>query len=223
MKQRGVDIQAFDNYEATEEEASSSHWTDVQMGGPEKLHGSNRTLLLCYPDEANSLAKECLDIYEGDYIIHVGELAAGPSGGTLSCPQAPWGRTTSAEFQVALAEEFHCLLSVAIPRYPFSRDCLSVWKRTQWMQGKPTVEEDDDDEEEEEENEEVAEEEVGEDGGRQRKRKRKEGDNESDSDDGSSHDNNSSSNSERGNLWAAIPLDELLPRDVAAPCLAHLL
>ena len=140
LKLKGVDIIAFDKKKIAK--AKKSNWTDVQSGGPEVLLDSSvsegRNLLLCYPDEASSLAIKCLENFTGDHIIHVGELAVcGGGSGTLSSPQAPWGRTTGADFQVSLAEEFHCLLTISLPRYPFSRDCLSVWKRTQWVEGKP--------------------------------------------------------------------------------------
>ena len=73
----------------------------------------------------------------GQYVIHVGELLT--SGGTLSFPQAPWGRTSSSDFQVTLSEEFHCILSASLPRFPFSRDYITVWKRTKWIHGMHTL------------------------------------------------------------------------------------
>lgn len=112
-------------------------WSEVLLGGPEVLLDkkySHHNLFLCYPDEQESMAIKCLENYTGEYIIHAGELLS--SGGTLSYPQAPWGRTTSPEFQIALAEEFHCILTASIPRFPFSTDCITVWKRTQWVHGK---------------------------------------------------------------------------------------
>lgn len=116
---------------------SSSSWGDVIKGGPsvlKKSKYSNYTLFLCYPDEAEGMAIRCLQHYRGDYIIHAGELMV--TGGTLSYPQAPWGRTTSSDFQVALAEDFHCILITPLPRFPFSNDYLTVWKRTRWVLGK---------------------------------------------------------------------------------------
>lgn len=62
-------------------------------------------------------------------------LAAGTVSGP---PQAPFGRTTSSAFSVALAEEFHCILVASIPRFPFSHDCISVWKRTKLVRGRGT-------------------------------------------------------------------------------------
>ena len=50
------------------------------------------------------------------------------------------GGTTAADFQVALHEDFHCLLVAKLPHFPFSRDCISVWKRTNWVLGKEALE-----------------------------------------------------------------------------------
>lgn len=47
--------------------------------------------------------------------------------------QSPWGRTSTSEFQVALAEKFHNVLTVQLPTFPFGRDYLSVWKRTEFV------------------------------------------------------------------------------------------
>jgi len=125
------EVIGFDSY------VSKKTWSEVLRGGPEVLLEEKyhqHTLFLCYPDEQESMAITCLENYSGEYIIHVGELLS--TGATLSYPQAPWGRTSSPEFQIALAEEFHCVLTASIPRFPFSHDCISVWKRTEWVRGK---------------------------------------------------------------------------------------
>lgn len=116
-------------------------------GGPEvlsknkEISKSNRTLVLCYPDEdvsptdsenngskqEKSLGFQCLDHYKGTYIIHIGELY----GDTLSMDQAPYGRSSSCEFQERLASEYHCLLKASLPNWLHVRDTVSVWKRTQ--------------------------------------------------------------------------------------------
>jgi hypothetical protein len=76
----------------------------------------------------------------GDYIIHVGENIS--SGTSFGAPQAPFGRTSSADFQVSLAETFHCLLMANLKnRFPYSCDCISVWKRTIFVKGKDHAEE----------------------------------------------------------------------------------
>jgi hypothetical protein len=77
----------------------------------------------------------CLDSFKGDYVIHVGELSI--SGTILGVPTAPFGRTSSADFQVTLAETFHPLLiAELVDRFPYSRDCISVWKRTEFIKGR---------------------------------------------------------------------------------------
>jgi hypothetical protein len=50
----------------------------------------------------------------------------------LSCPI----RSSSAEFQVALQESFHCLLVAQLHiTLPYAKDCISVWKRTKYVRG----------------------------------------------------------------------------------------
>jgi hypothetical protein len=132
LEDLGADIVGFDKFVDL-----TDVWTpSVQRGGPEKLLKSaskGRTLFLCYPDEMESVASECLDNFSGEYIIHVGELMV--SGGTLcGAPTAPFGRTTSADFQVKLAANYHCvLMAQLLHTYPNSRDCVSVWKRTHFI------------------------------------------------------------------------------------------
>lgn len=131
LEQRGADIVAFDK------KVRAGCWTKVQKGGPEVLESKlteGRNLFLCYPDDSTNLAEKCLKVFTGDYIIHVGELI---QTGTISgAPQAPFGRTTGSDFNVFLAEKFHCILSASIPSFPFSKDCITVWKRTRFVRGR---------------------------------------------------------------------------------------
>jgi hypothetical protein len=153
-----VDIVCFDAY--PEKELS---WTKVHRGGPEKLRDArlaDRSLFLCYPDEQESIAIECLENFKGQYIIHVGELAV---VGTLGeAPQTPFGRTSSAEFQVVLLQSFHCLLVAELQvQLPFGKDCITIWKRTKYVLGRrfdnnlsvDSEEEDNDDEEDDNDDE----------------------------------------------------------------------
>ncbi|RYG62513.1 hypothetical protein EON64_17735, partial [archaeon] len=88
LKGMGVNIVAYDKYLPS----AGQEWTEVQRGGPEVLKKvKDRTLLLCYPDEAESIAAACLDNFTGDYIIHVGELHC--TGTAAGAPVAPFGRT----------------------------------------------------------------------------------------------------------------------------------
>lgn len=217
LQGRGVDIIPFDKFLPSKK----AMWTPVRRGGPEVLstaHASGRALLLCYPDEAESMAAACLDHFTGEYIIHVGELVS--TGTAAGAPVAPFGRTSSAEFQVTLAESFHCLLSAELTnRLPISRDCISVWKRTRFVAGgdkgtapttaatAPVVEEN------------------------PKKKKSKTKSNDSAVEFVSASDLAAlreaaldvQYSEDQDNLWAVIPEEECLPIDRAAPCLMHLL
>jgi hypothetical protein len=147
----------------------------VKQGGPEVLStpavkDSNRTLFLCYPDEdvegedevryedeeedededdkIESMAFQCLEHYSGTYVIHVGELF---SDANLSLDQAPFGRSSSPEFQQRLASEYHCVLKVELPSWLHVRDTLSVWKRSEICTMVFAADSDDDEEEDDEE------------------------------------------------------------------------
>ena len=96
-----------------------------------------RALFLCYPDEVAFTSEEsddecetmgaaCLKHFKGDIVIHVGELY----GDTISMDQAPWGRSSGAEFQQRLHSEYHCLLKAKLQNWLHVRDTISVWKRT---------------------------------------------------------------------------------------------
>lgn len=139
LQASGVDIVAFDR------KVPEKCFTNVEVGGPKllsKKEHRHRTLFLCYPDDTQNMSMKCLEHYTGEYIIHVGELLT--TGTYSGYPQAPFGRTTSSEFSVQLVEEFHCLLTARIPRFPFSNDCISVWKRTRWVEGRSDTADDDD-------------------------------------------------------------------------------
>lgn len=219
LSQSGVDVVAFDNnvdsggiIHSDKNESKSVHGEDdnqnqikstitAQKGGPEilseneEIRNSNRTLMVCYPDEdietqqpeesepeeeghlpvesMTSLGIQCLDHFQGNYIIHIGELY----GDTLSMDQAPWGRSSSPSFQERLASEFHCLLKASLPNWLHVRDTISVWKRSERC---PIVFEAEADDDNEDGNDEEVE-------------------------------------------YRHIPLEERLPTDLAAPCMMHLL
>ena len=81
------------------------------------------------------MAATCLEHFQGEYIVHVGEMIF--TGTLLAPPVAPFGRTSSADFQVSLAESFHCVLMARLSlTYPISSDCISVWKRTKYVKSR---------------------------------------------------------------------------------------
>ncbi len=151
LQEFGVDILALDKYTASKNTNKKNNknkkdinndnkqWLQVEYGDPKSLLRKDlcdRTLLLCYPDQAEAMAIECLEHYQGDIIIHIGELLVTGTGTKTGGSQAPWGRTTSADFQVNLAEKYHCVLQYKIPSFPFANDYITVWKKTKWTPGR---------------------------------------------------------------------------------------
>ena len=198
----------YDNVNATKSDTDNNDDNDnekkcfedgfaIYKGGPEVLSSNSnfkdmdkRVLFLCYPDEdvyiqdvkdddnendeesaPTTMGAVCLEHFQGDTIIHVGELV----GDTISMDQAPWGRSSGAEFQQRLCAEYHCLIKAKLTNWLHVRDTISVWKRSKScsivFQG-----EDDDEDDKDEEVE-----------------------------------------------YKYIPEDEILPNDIAAPCVKHLL
>lgn len=86
-----------------------------------------KTLLLCYPDDfenqGKSLAAECLQMLQSDFVVHCGELI----GDTSSLDHAPWGRTTGASAQQHLFSLFRYALVLLSPEgYLFSVTACTV-------------------------------------------------------------------------------------------------
>jgi hypothetical protein len=81
--------------------------------------------------------------FQADIIIHIGELimTSTKAGGL----QSPWGRTTSSEFQVGLAEQFNCVITAKLPGFPFSEDYITVWSRSKFIEIEESDDDDDDD------------------------------------------------------------------------------
>ena len=123
--ERGADVIAVDRNSNRDGDA----FTNVIFGTPKILQTepmSHRTLLLCYPDDSNSMALKCLNYYKNDYVVHIGELLY-TNGSFCGPPQSSWGKTSSADF--------HCVLIKKLPSFPFSNDYLTVWKRTSFIMG----------------------------------------------------------------------------------------
>jgi hypothetical protein len=133
LRNRGVNIDAYDKYIASERDL----WCKVFYGTSSilrKYEGSEWNLFLCYPDEDCELSWECLQRFTGQYIVHVGELlVTGTLAGGL---QAPFGRTTTSMFQMELFRHFYCVISYRLPNFPYSNDYITVWKRKTWVPGR---------------------------------------------------------------------------------------
>lgn len=166
----------------------------------------------------------------GGYIVHVGELLT--TGCISGAPQAPWGRTSSPDFQERLFKDYHCVLTMPLESFPFSRDFLTVWKRTVMFDAKDMEFEDDSDDEglsEKEEEEEDEGERRGEEESVQQRKRRKVTSMHEDQDENNEEDideEEERGEEENDDEWADIPAEERLPHlatTTAAPCMQRFL
>ena len=121
LRDRGVVVEPFDCDVGASTRAAgvaARPWTAVQQGGPEVLpRFPDSALLLMYPDDLESheeggeagqgtaLSVLALEAYEGDTVIHVGELfgdtlTVSMEGQEMPDTPYPWGRSTQPAFQV---------------------------------------------------------------------------------------------------------------------------
>jgi hypothetical protein len=169
LRERGVDIVAYDRAPPTAPDPTNGKtqnlffnatFTDVLKGDESELaKHADRALFLCWPVakvETKEMGMEgavpwdarCLDTWQGDTLIHVGEwrvppgeanerdddpLAPPPTAdafprGTAQCDD-PGGITTSLEFQLAVETQFDLKHHVKLPNWPNTRDDLTVWVR----------------------------------------------------------------------------------------------
>ena len=184
---------------------------------------SNLNLFLCYPDQGSDVGLPSLEAYQtltdchnqkgqqkGGYIVHVGELLV--TGCISGAPQAPWGRTSTPEFQERLYTDYHCVLSIPLESFPFSRDFFTVWKRTAIFDAK-NLDFNGDSSEEVEDME------------AERSVKKRKPNNEFE-DSESEKSGIDDVLEENDDEWADIPVDERLPHlafATAAPCMQHML
>ncbi len=78
-----------------------------------------------------SMAYECLQYYQGNTVIHVGELMNMGSP-IIGNDTAPYGRTSSISFQEYLFTHYQCILQYKLPLnwLHTNNDYLTVWKRS---------------------------------------------------------------------------------------------
>jgi hypothetical protein len=127
---RGADIAPYDktppgrNQNSWMEEPDSTTvspwkcWVPVREGTPEALRAhADRTLFLCWPPYADSMAFECLEHYTGSTIILIGEDSGGCTGDSF--------------FFERLEDQFEEIHdeAVTLPQWPGLHDRLTVWRR----------------------------------------------------------------------------------------------
>ncbi|KAG1661664.1 SWI/SNF-related matrix-associated actin-dependent regulator of chromatin subfamily B member 1 [Nymphon striatum] len=123
LENSGCDIICFDKNNLYPSEMQYRH---IQTGEPTVLKNfKKRVLFLSWPDadETSTFSMECLSEYQGDIIIHVGELF----GSTQFVN--PWGQSTTHEFQLALVKKFRKVKEIKLPNWPGHLDSLTIWNR----------------------------------------------------------------------------------------------
>ena len=106
----GGGILAFDA------EPSKESWFPVRVGGPEQVaKHPDRTLFLCWPPYETSMARDCLDQYCGDVLIHVGE--------------GPGGCTGDDVFWEQIENEWFPAKHIKIPQWEAIHDSLTIFTR----------------------------------------------------------------------------------------------
>jgi hypothetical protein len=129
VRQAGGDILAFDRYPPPDRRnrwhAGERQWTEVQPGGPRRLtRHAGRTLLLCWPPQDEPMAEQCLQVYQGQIIIYVGELDAGDAvAGDLPADTSAPTRPSHPFEGWTVAD------SLELPRWESVNDRLFVLRR----------------------------------------------------------------------------------------------
>lgn len=79
IKQVGGNIKAYDKYaDDCNQYDEQSKFFPVKQGTHKKVKRHNdRALLLCWPTYSSGWAAECLDLYDGDTVIYIGEGKGG--------------------------------------------------------------------------------------------------------------------------------------------------
>ena len=124
LRLRGVDAVAYDLVPPSARAVNGFHrragepWTHVERGSSVAAvrRHPDRVLFLCWPPLADDAASyEPLRAYRGDTLIYVGERGEGVTG--------------SVRFQRELELNWSLVEQVELPRWPWLRDCLMVFRR----------------------------------------------------------------------------------------------
>jgi len=144
LRSRGADIKCFNSSawvsEFNEKESGelgqcglseSETFGEVLAGGAEVIgqhHG--RTLILMWPDYfgRGGFGLKCLEAYEGEYLVLVGEWQ-GRTFGSYSDGLEAHGQSFALEFQHEVAAVYHEHAVFRLPNWPLFADCAVVYKR----------------------------------------------------------------------------------------------
>ena len=104
---------------------------EIQLGGPEVIREhANRVLVLMWPDYRGqgSFGLKCLEEYEGDTLVLVGEWQ-GRTFGRYTAGLHDHGQSFSREFQSAVTATYVEEAVYRLPNWPLFLDCVMVYKR----------------------------------------------------------------------------------------------
>lgn len=135
LRQRGVDVAAYDPHPPSEQNGFATHrWDEVLLGDHTAVIGHpDRTLLLCWPAYDAGWTGDAVDLYDGDTVIYVGEGSGGCTGDdrmhallgeTPYCSH--WQEPCTCEWPAAKFKEVD---SVSIPQWGGLHDSLFVYER----------------------------------------------------------------------------------------------
>ena len=134
IAQLGGDVVAYDQYEpkANKDYPFEQGWFPVQKGGPEKAaEHAERALFLCWPPYNDSFARECVDAYQGDTVIFVGEGRGGCTADddffrTMGESSWDWENEETLE---PLSDEWERADEINIPQWDGIHDYLTIYHR----------------------------------------------------------------------------------------------
>lgn len=93
----------------------NQNYVKINKGGPEVLKNSKDNLFLCWPPYNDSMAADCLNNFNGKYLIYVGESYGG-------C-------TANDEFFNILKEKYTPEEVIRIPQWHGIHDCMVVYSK----------------------------------------------------------------------------------------------
>uniref|UniRef100_A0A7S4AWP5 Methyltransferase domain-containing protein n=1 Tax=Pseudo-nitzschia australis TaxID=44445 RepID=A0A7S4AWP5_9STRA len=144
LSQHNVDVVAYDLPDSHAGQKHRFRHSIVRDGSVEQAYSSEhkgRALFLCWPDivgdsaqddaDRGSFGVDALKAYQGDTIVHVGELGPGVVRAQKGWgdPFPPGGSSSSAAFQEELALTFELKERVELPNWPPYNSHLTVWVR----------------------------------------------------------------------------------------------
>lgn len=114
-------------------------YTCLGQGGPEEAgRHPSRTLVLMWADYMGwgTYGLRCLEAYEGEHLILVGEWRT-DTYGSFAPGMSENGQSFSLEMQLVVEENFDLVRTVDLPNWPMSLDKVRLYRRRGILQRSP--------------------------------------------------------------------------------------